>query len=231
MEIFLSWLTELNWQTIANVATAAALLIAAGAFIWQIISHGKEKAYTKSHFAFHSAVESYDRAVEVLSDGNNDRVTWISAARVIERANRISEKITEQVHKDFLEVHLERYRLRMAEILGYDNSNKGAAFFYGAESADVDVDTAAKNSSRPEQTAYGTKGALNYIPETTLATLYAIAGYPRDYEDPLKKESLQAKIGMEMRAGFPGLYDYLMHRAEYDTFNGRLVKRNGNGES
>jgi len=62
---YVSWLTEINWQTIANVATAAALLIAAGAFIWQIISHGKEKAYTKSHFAFQSAVESYDQAIEM----------------------------------------------------------------------------------------------------------------------------------------------------------------------
>ncbi len=94
----------IDWQTTANVATALALLVASGAFIWQIFSHRQKKAYTKSHFALQSALESYDQAVAVLSDNNNDRVTWITAARIVERANQIAKNVTEQVHIDVLEV-------------------------------------------------------------------------------------------------------------------------------
>jgi hypothetical protein len=215
----------INWQTAANVATALALLVATGVFIWQIIYHRKEKAYTNSHFALQSALESYDQAVDVLADENNDRVTWITAARIVERANQISKNITEQVHKDVLEVQLERYRRQMADILGFDNPNKGAWFFYGIKNFSADIDTAAKESTRPVKTAFGSKGQTRYISESSLATLYTIAGYPTNYEDPLKKESLVGKVGVEMRASFPGLFEYLTHRSEYKTVNGNLVKR------
>lgn len=74
---------SVDWQLIANMATALALIVAVGVFIWQIVAHRQEKAYTKSQFALQSALESYDLAIELLSDGNNDRVTWVTAARII----------------------------------------------------------------------------------------------------------------------------------------------------
>lgn len=199
--------------------------MAAGAFIWQIVSHRQEKSYTKSHFALQSALESYDLAVVVLSDGNNDRVTWITAARIIERANQISKNVTEQVHIDVLEVQLERYRREMASILGFDDPEKGAWFFYGSKDICADTDKAAKESTRPVNIANRSKGQLKYISEGSLATLYELASYPSDYDDPLEKESFDGKMGIEMRANFPGLYEYLAHRAEYKTINGNLIKR------
>ncbi len=215
----------IDWQTVANVATALALLVATGAFIWQIISHRQEKAYSKSNFALQSALESYNEAIALLSDNNNDRVTWITAARIVERANQISKNITEQVHIDVLEIQRERYRRQMAVILGFDNPNKGAWFFYGSTNAGSEVKEAAKESTRSVHTAWGSKGQLKYLSETSLATLYSLASYPSNYEDPLKKETFDGKIGVEMRASFPGLFDYLMHRADFESVNGNLVKR------
>lgn len=209
----------------ANVATALALLVAAGAFVWQIRAHLKEKAYTKSKFALESALGSYEQAIELLSDGNNNRITWITAARIVERANQLSANVTEQVHKYLLEVQLERYRRQMAEIFGLDDPAKGAWFFYGSRNPGADIDTAAKESTREIETDYGKRPQLNYLSESSLATLYKLAGYPPNYEDPLKKESLEGKTGIEMRASFPGLFHYLTHRTEHETINGVLVKR------
>jgi hypothetical protein len=204
----------MGWQTTANVATALALLVAACALVWQMISHRKEKAYTKSHFALQSALESYSQAVEILSDGNNDRVTWITSARIVERAHQIAERITEQVHLDVLEVQLERYRRQMANILGLDNPSKGAWFFYGSQNPGTDIETAARESTSGILTAHGKKSQLAYLSERSLATLYELAGYPTNYEDPLRGESLAGMMGIEMRASFPGLFDYLVHRSE-----------------
>lgn len=215
----------IDWQTVANVATALALLVAACAFIWQIVSHRQEKAYSKSNFALQSALESYNEAITLISDNNNDRVTWITAARIVERANQISTNVTEQIHIDVLEIQRERYRRRMADILGFDNPNKGAWFFYGSTDSSSGVDEAAKESTRSVHTDWGSKGQLKYLSESSLATLYAIASYPSNYEDPLKKESFDGKISVEMRVSFPGLYDYLIHRADYESVNGNLVKR------
>jgi len=218
---------SINWQVIANVATALALLVAAGAFVWQIISHHQEKAYTKSHFALQSALESYDLAIALLSDDNNDRVTWITAARIVERANQISTNVTEQVHIDVLEVQLEKYRRKMGNILGYSDRAKTGSFFYGSKRPlEEEIDSAAKSSTKPPVHMSGiSRGQTNYLAESSLATLYALASYPSNYEDPLKSELLDPEASIGMRTGFPGLYEYLSHRKEYESVHGKLVKR------
>jgi len=193
---------DINWEMAANVATAIALLVAAGAFIWQIYSHHQEKAYAKSQFALQSFLESYNQVLELLSDGNNNRVTWVMAARIIERANQISKSISEQVHIDVLEIQKERYRREMANIFGYMNPEKGGWFFYGSDNTGTDIDTAAREAFT----------SVANIPEGVLATLYAVATYPSNYEDPLIKKTFDEVKGIEMRHSFRGLYDYLEHR-------------------
>jgi len=215
----------IDWQIVANVATALALFVAAGAFVWQIISHRQEKAYTKSHFALQSALESYDLAIELLSDDNNDRVTWVTASRIVERANQISTNVTEQVHVDVLEVQLERYRRQAVSILGHDDPSKSGSFFYGGDSSAENISAAAENSTRPIHLPGLSKGQLRYLAESSLATIYALASYPSNYEDPLKSESLDPQVNVEMRTSFPGLYEYLLHRKEYESIGGKLVKR------
>jgi len=215
---------SINWQIIANIATALALPVAAGAFVWQIWSHRQEKAYTKSHFALQSAIESYEEAIGLLSDDNNDRVTWVAAARIIERANQISTNVTEQVHTDVLEVQLERYRRQVATVLGHDDPTKGGSFFYGAD-INEPIDTAAKIATQPILMPGISSGQMNYLAESSLATLYALASYPPDYDDPLSVNSCDQFMGPEMRVSFPGLYEYLSHRKEYDSISGKLIKR------
>jgi len=209
---------SINWP-------ALALFVAACAFIWQIISHRQEKSYTKSQFALQSALESYDLAIELLADGNNDRVTWITAARIVERANQMSECVTEQVHVDVMEVQLERYRRQVATILGHDSSTTSGSFFYGADSSIEDIDTAAGNATQPIHLPGVSKGQLKYLAESSLATLYELASYPSNYDDPLKINSFDQVMGPELRTSFPGLYEYLSHRKEYESVHGKLVKR------
>lgn len=190
---------NISWQTIANVATAIALLVAGGAFIWQIISHRQEKTYKRSQFALQSFLESYNQVLVLLNNGNNDRVTWVMAARIVERANSISKNITEQVHIDVLEIQRERYRQEMASIFGYMDENKGAWFFYGSDNPAENIDSAANEALM----------SVTNIPEGVLATLYTIATYPSNYEDPLTKKTFDDIRGIEMRHSFRGLYDYL----------------------
>jgi len=199
----------INWETVANVATAIALVIATGAFIWQIYSHRQEKAYEKSQFALQSFLDSHNQVLKLLSDGNNNRVTWVMAARIIERANNISSNISEQVHIDLLEIHKERYRSEMAIIFGYMQPEKGGWFFYGSDVAGTDIDTAAREAL----------ASVTNIPEGVLSTLYAIATYPVNYEDPLTKKTFEEIQGIEMRHSFRGLYDYLEHRANANENN------------
>lgn len=217
---------DINWQTVSNVATALALLVAGGAFIWQIISRRQEKKYTNSSFALNSALASFDEVVKLLSNSNNDRITWIAAARILRRAVDISTKITEAVHLDVLGVQLERYRRVFGEILGLDDPHRTAAFFYGSENPRADIEEAAKESTRKIKTIYGEMPVLKNLTESSLWTLWEFAEYPIDYEDPIKGRFPDHKIeSPNMRVMCPGLYDYLHHIREYRSANGKLTKK------
>lgn len=219
-------MTNINWQTIANIATALVLFVAAGAFIWQIISHRQERRYTNSSFALKSALASFDETVKLLSDDNNDRVTWIAAARILRRAVDISTKITEAVHLDVLEVQIERYRRVFGEILGFDDLHKTAAFFYGSENPSADIEEAAKESTSKKKTGRGERPVLKNIPESALWTLWEFAQYPINYEDPIKERFPDHKIASpEIRVMWPGLYDYISHIRKYTSANGKLIKK------
>lgn len=219
------WITHINWQTVANVATALALLVAAGAFIWQIYSHRQERRYINSSFALESARTSLDEAVKLLSDKNNDRITWIAAARILRRAVEISSKVTETVHVDVLEVQLERYRRVFGQILGFDDTHKNAAFFYGSGNPSADIEEAAKESTRSKSTSRGETPVLKALPEGALWTIWEFAQYPKDYEDPIKERFPDQQFAGPGMLLWPGLYDYLKHIREYRSANGKLIQR------
>ena len=126
---------NIDWNSVGSVSTALALLVGVGTLIWQIRTHNSNLKQKQSRFALESALAAYDQALGLLEDGNSDRVTWITAARILERANEITYSITSPVHSAVIEVHRERYRIRASAILGYDDISKDASFFRGEQAA------------------------------------------------------------------------------------------------
>jgi len=216
-----------DWPTIANIATSFALLIAIGGLIWQIRINRRDRNFAESAFALKSALDSYERSIDLLADGNNDRVTWITAARIATRAESISKRITDPLHRDVFEVHLERYRQHAASLLGFDEPQQGAWFFYGSDNPNDDVTVAAEKSSTPRDVRGGSIAGIRQLAETSLATIYGLAEFGSNYEDPLKKETFEGKTGIGMKASFPGLYDYLCHSSDFHSVNGRVIRKKG----
>jgi len=218
------------WQLAANVATALSLLLAAGGLIWQIRSYRKDRAYEKSRFALESALQSFDEALRVLSDGNNNRVTWISAARIISRGQHLAKAATEPVHADLLAVQMERYRREFGKVLGFDNPEQGAWFFYGSQMKGHPTDLAAKESTAKIDSPLGTSPAIKSLSEKSLRVIYDFAQYPKDYEDPIGEGFSEAE---SERPGFnvmwPGLNEYIKHIREFTSNNGALTKRKPKG--
>jgi len=212
------------YQIIADIATAFILIVAVVTFIWQIISRKQEKKYTNSSFALKSALVSFEEAVKLLSDGNNDRLTWITAARILRRAENISTKVTEDIHLDVLEVQKDLYRRIFGEILGLNNLDKKAAFFYGSKNLNADDDEAAKESTRGVNTSCGERGVLKNIPESVLWVLWEFAQFPTSYEDPIKEGFPNDIIeNSSVRFMWPGLHDYLAHTRKYKSVIGELL--------
>lgn len=198
--------TVVDWTAIGSIATALALLLGIGTLYWQHRSQIKRDVHDRSRFALDSCLYTYRIALEQLENGNNDRVTWVTSARMIQRANELASFVRETPHVAVLEVEKEILRNRAATILGYDNPAKGAWFFRGADNpASSDIDNHSQRS----------RSYLRVTMELSLdavGAVYELASFPRNYEDPLPRHKLEDEIGVEMRTGFPGLFDYLTSR-------------------
>jgi hypothetical protein len=190
---------NVDWNAIGSVSTALTLTVGIGTLIWQIRTHNSNLKHERSKFALESALAAYEQGLALIEDGNNNRVTWVTAARVLERANEISSSITSPVHSAVMEIQRERYRIRAGAILGYDDPEKTAWFFQGER---ADKPSQKEDCAAPRQ-------RLSELAEASLATVYELASYPRGYEDPLPRVDLGSYIGIEMRASFPGLYEFL----------------------
>jgi hypothetical protein len=201
--------TQVDWTAVGSIATALALVLGIGTLYWQHRSQMKRDDHDRSRFALDSCLAAYRTALEQLEDGNNDRVTWVMSARMIQRANELASIVSEAAHVAVLEVEKELFRNRAAVILGYDNPAKGSWFFRGAEAPGR---AASELSNEPQRRRSGRRGSAE-LSLDSVGAVYELASFPKNYEEPLPKHKLDDCVGVEMRASFPGLFDYLTSRA------------------
>ena len=83
-----------TWEVAAQIATAFAVIVAIAGIVWQIVATHRDRQQRNSEFRLDSALYAFNQASELLSDRNNDRVTWIAASRAVERGLRIAEGIS-----------------------------------------------------------------------------------------------------------------------------------------
>lgn len=213
-----------DWETIAYIASALAVVIALLGFIWQIRINVAQRRYDQSAYRLTSSLHAFEEAEKLLKDGNNDRVTWVAAARALERGIRIAADITEQVHFDVFEVERDRYRRIFGDFLGSDNPEIDGKFFYGAPNTMRTIDEAAKYATarangRPQ---------IRNIPERILRIFWDFAQFPDDYEDPISHNEgfSDEELAKSTNAIiYPGLIEYLRHTKEYMSIGGQLRPR------
>lgn len=222
-------------QLMADAATSVTLLLGIGIFGWQVRAKRQEDKYRRSSVALDSALRAYDDSYTLLSDGNNDRVTWLASARILERANAIAKQVTEPVHTDILEAHRERYRKIFGDLLGFDDHGKAGSFFYGSENPKSSIDEAARESTKRKDTSTeAVSGAsisvLKAIPESVLRSLWDFASFPSEYEDPIRGEFTEEEVTKTTnRFLWPGLFEYLKHTRTYRSIGGKLIKIQDDG--
>ncbi len=202
-------------------ALPAGVLVALGA---QLLTQGKNISETnekRSLFYLDSCVKAYEEARSLLSDGNNDRATWIAAGRALIHAKELAMSVTEDAHLRVLELHRLKYRSFFHRSL----ADKTAAFFFGAEDHCIPTDQAAASSTAREQRGGRTvTSTVNELSDKSLRAVWEVAQWPLDYTDPLNRgfsEDEQAKLTVL----FPGLHEFLEHKQRWQSSSGQLFPR------
>jgi hypothetical protein len=202
----------IDWTAVGSIATALALALGIGTLYWQHQSQLKRDDHDRSKFALDSCLATYRIALERLEDGNNDRVTWITSARMIQRANELSILVTASPHIAVLEVEKELLRDRAADVIGYENPAKGDWFFRGLDEPDQDAGATGAVGGQRHRSHARRRGKSIELSFASVETVFELASFPKNYEEPLRDHGLEERVGVEMRASFPGLFGYLTTR-------------------
>jgi hypothetical protein len=216
-------LGPVDWSAVGSISTALALIVGAGTLFWQHRSQRRRDEWEASKFALDSCLQSFQTALCLLEDGNNDRITWITAARIIQRGSELSELVSVAPHIALLEVERELFRERAADVLGLDNPLKGEWFFRGLE-CPQGIEAFVTVQANQKRFSSRSRSRLPELSTASVATVYKLASYPANYDEPLVEESAGLRAGIEMRTSFPGLFNFLASNPGRDrTANGDVA--------
>lgn len=199
---------------------AGVLLALAGNIFTQAksISDAEEK---RSLFNLDGFRLAFEHALSLLSDGNNDRATWIEAARSLAHGDELAKSISVKEHRRVLDLERLKYRGSFHGIL----AGKPADFFYGVPPLFATLDEAAAASSRrPESSGRRVVASAGELGEASVRAVWNAAAWPKDYEDPLGEHFHDSEV-RQISLLFPELHRFLDHRRTWASVNGQLSRR------
>ncbi|BAY11982.1 hypothetical protein [Calothrix sp. NIES-2098] len=208
---------------LGNVIPAATFSALFGVFLSES-SKVADKQTQRSKFFLEQSLAGFEHTVNLLSDRNNNRTKWISAARILQQSLELSKKITETEHKSILQIEMDRYRHQLWEILNPYDERITPAFFYGVSDYNLDIQQAAKLSSLPTVgEPQGRLSSIHSLSEKSLFVIWSFMEFPDNYADPLHNTFSQEQIE-KLRLQHRPLYEYLEHKQTYHPIAGKPHK-------
>lgn len=188
------------------------MIFIAGTMFVGLISHNHDRKYSQSETCLSSALSLIDRAAQViLIDGvlSNDRVAWVTCARLIARVNGLREKITTDTHRLVFDAEHDFLRHRFHEILRPGGKELSGAFFCGGD-VDGTIGATVLDASHP-------KNGEDWIPVKILEVVFGFVSFPENYADPLRVSNSNDLGGRKLlrRLGYDGLTDYISFREKF----------------
>lgn len=211
-------------ELLLKVIPLGVALTIAGQFLTQA-RIGIDAEEKKSKYYLDACVDAYNQAAELLNDGNNDRSTWIAAARALVHARELEVNVSTDFHQRVLELNRLKYRGVFGGVL-----DRSACFFYGVDNEDTPIDeAAAQSTARTTRAGRTVTSSVRYLSEKALRAVWEAAQWPQDFDDPLT-ESFSLKERERLIVLYPGLHEYLKHQDHWHSASGRLFPRNNNEE-
>jgi hypothetical protein len=195
----------------------------------------------RSVFFFEQAKSGLEEVYDMLKDQNNDRVTWIRAARDLLRARTIGKSITVKEYQEAYRLTEEKARHKLYLALStYDptmHSRKPLPpqFFYGVQNWNVvrPLDEVAKDVSQ-KTNVYGysidrvtPQSSILPLDSRSVTTIYDFLEYPPDYDDPLKTVERWDDDWEDSRGINEGAKRFVYHVTHNMAIGGELLPLKG----
>jgi len=158
--------------------------------------------------------------VSVPAKVSNDRICWVTAARLISRAEQIATLITARAHKHIFEAEHDYQRHVFHDLLMHRGQPLPSAFFFGGEYEKTSLGQAAHDSLHEV-------GSEAWIPPRIVSVIYRFFQYPDGYTDPLNSsEALTDKERKNLSLSDQrGVHDYLVFREQFVGTDHYIVRK------
>ncbi|MFJ4256547.1 hypothetical protein ACIP01_06265 [Pseudomonas monteilii] len=207
---------------LADCIQIVIMLFIAGTMVVAIVSHVHGRGYSQSETNLEKALSLVDRAAEIIVvDGQltNDRVAWVTCARLLTRAEALSQKITTETHSLIFEGERDFWRYKFRDLLRPNGTDLSGAFFCGGKIGST-IGEAVTSAS-------GADAGKGWIPTQIVNVVYMFMSFPEGYEDPLRSS---LRFGSKERSrlallGYKGVHDYLVFRKNFAAVGSRILRR------
>jgi hypothetical protein len=194
---------QVKMTTLPAIAISSGVLIASITYFRDKAIQKSEKEQKSDEINLLLAKEGFDETYDLLKNLNNDRVTWIRAARSLYKSLELKAKIVSPLYIQSFEVAEERLRNQLYRLLQVapedsalsDKSSLPPQFFYGIENwkdTELTLDEAAIQAASPIKAYSVTIDKVTPEPksqgleESSIVGIYNFMKYPENYKDPLK---------------------------------------------
>lgn len=213
----------------SNLASASATFAALATVFWAIRDNISRDEEGTSRFYLEKYEEVIKKSYGLISDGNNDRIKWILAARLVGIAESIEVNISQKHHLQILEMIKLEYRNNFSYALGVKNNKIYPAFFFGVH-GNIPLIEAERRANYFEPIVRDYSGEKPYeemnevkeLSERSVATICRFTVFPKEFEDKLGKEFTEQEIHM---LGF-----LLPKVEEWVKFNRMLARQRQNAQ-
>lgn len=200
--------------TLLDYIQLATFVFVAGTMFVGIWVHKRNEEFRRSETFLENAIELINRARKVLTTKSgeltNDRVCWVTAARLLTRAQHIATLISNEAHLKIFEAEHDYQRHDFGSLLMHDKQQLPASFFVGADNRALSLGNAVFSTPQADVS----KG---WIPPRVVAVIYRFFQYPENYEDPLNTSSelTRTEKSRLLLLGHRGVCDYLIFRKHF----------------
>lgn len=199
---------------LADYIQLLILIFISGTMFVAIWTQNKREDWEQSSAYLERSIELMRRAFEVLSREDNypknDRISWVTAARLLQRAESISRSISVYSHQEIYESEKDYQRHRFNELLTIEGKSLPPEFFTGKSMivGDLGKSAAGDGSGRVGD---------EWIPTRIVSVIYRFKLYPDNYDDPLERSSDLTQRELEKLWLFDhkGVVDYFSFRRQF----------------
>lgn len=184
-----------------------------------LFTHRSNESFQRSATNLENSISLMNRAAAVLKrpDGTltNDRVSWVTSARLISRALNLGSRLSSETHKLIYEGERDFQRHMFGQLFAPYRQSLRASFFVGGDTS-MSIGQAVTSDTQRED-------GLDWIPQEIAAVIYRFFIFPEDYSDPLTDSPRFSDDELDRlyMLGHKGLVSYYKFRKSFFR-----VKRN-----